>query len=196
MAGGDAALIKSVEDFEDHPQFAEQQLVELGFKANDLLIGSTEGGQTSWVIGAIWKSTTITQRKPYILYGNTDEILVQNVERSKEFIHSPKINKINCNVGYMALAGSTRMQSTTILMHAIGIALLGCDRLRSLSNPGKSWTEYATSNVDTFINYLTQTDFSVVQKWIEFQSDLYKRKQQITYHTIPYYGISILTDTT
>lgn len=30
----------------------------------------------------------------------------------------------------MALAGSTRMQSTTILMHAIGLALLGCDLLR------------------------------------------------------------------
>jgi hypothetical protein len=44
----------------------------LGFKDNDLLIGSTEGGETSWVIGAVWKSTEITHRKPYILYGNTD----------------------------------------------------------------------------------------------------------------------------
>ncbi len=79
MAGGDAALIKSVEDFEDHPEFAERQLVQLGFKDGDLLIGSTEGGQTSWVIGAIWKSTQLSHRKPYMLYGNTDEILVQNV---------------------------------------------------------------------------------------------------------------------
>lgn len=47
-------------------------MVELGFKEGDLLIGSTEGGETSWVIGAVWKSTEITQRKPYILYGNTD----------------------------------------------------------------------------------------------------------------------------
>ena len=31
----------------------------------------------------------------------------------------------------MALAGSTRMQSTTILMHAVGISLLGCDRIRN-----------------------------------------------------------------
>jgi len=44
MAGGDAALIKSIEDFEDHPEFAHQQLIELGFKQNDILIGSTEGG--------------------------------------------------------------------------------------------------------------------------------------------------------
>jgi N-acetylmuramic acid 6-phosphate etherase len=86
MAGGDAALIKSIEDFEDHPEFGEQQLVELGFKENDILVGSTEGGETSWVIGSVWKSTELTKRKPYILYGNTDEILVANVERSRKFI--------------------------------------------------------------------------------------------------------------
>ena len=56
MAGGDAALIKSVEDFEDHSEFAHQQLIELEFTENDLLIGSTEGGETTWVIGAIWKA--------------------------------------------------------------------------------------------------------------------------------------------
>jgi len=31
----------------------------------------------------------------------------------------------------MALAGSTRMQSTTILMYAIGLTLLGCDKMRA-----------------------------------------------------------------
>lgn len=88
MAGGDAALIKSVEDFEDHPEFAEQQLMELGFTKNDLLIGSTEGGETPWVIGAVWKAVEVSERKPFILYGNTDEILVANVQRSREFIES------------------------------------------------------------------------------------------------------------
>lgn len=47
--------------------------------------------------------------------------------------------KINCNVGYMALAGSTRMQSTTILMHGIGLALLGCDKIRKLRYPALEW---------------------------------------------------------
>jgi len=43
----------------------------------------------------------------------------------------------------MALAGSTRMQSTTILMHAIGLTLFGCDKLRTINNPGKTWLKYA-----------------------------------------------------
>ena len=32
MAGGDVALIHSVEKFEDFPEFGERQLIELGFK--------------------------------------------------------------------------------------------------------------------------------------------------------------------
>ena len=36
MAGGDVALIKSVENFEDRPDYGERQLKELGFKNGDL----------------------------------------------------------------------------------------------------------------------------------------------------------------
>ncbi len=52
MAGGDSALIQSIEDFEDHPEFGERQLHNLGYnKEQDMLISSTEGGETPWVIG-------------------------------------------------------------------------------------------------------------------------------------------------
>jgi len=50
MAGGDCALIKSVEDFEDHGEFGVQHFKELGVTENDLLIASTEGGETTWVL--------------------------------------------------------------------------------------------------------------------------------------------------
>ena len=43
---------------------------------------------------------------------------------------------------------------------------------------------------------MKNTDFNAIEKWIEHESGLYKNKQHITYHTIPYYAISILTDTT
>jgi N-acetylmuramic acid 6-phosphate etherase len=196
MAGGDAALIKSVEDFEDHPEFAEQQLMELGFKDNDLLIGSTEGGETSWVIGAVWKATHISKRKPYILYGNPDEVLVANVERSKKFIESEQIHKINMNVGSMAIAGSTRMQSTTILMYGIGLTLLGCDLMRKTRGETFTWKEYAAKNVETFLEYIKKIDFSVIAKLIEYESGIYKKGEQVSYVTDQYYAISILTDTT
>ena len=46
MAGGDIALIKSIEDFEDHATFGARQLRELGFRDGDVLLASTEGGET------------------------------------------------------------------------------------------------------------------------------------------------------
>lgn len=66
----------------------------------------------------------------------------------------------------MALAGSTRMQSTTILMYAIGLTLLGCDQIRNRKYPGLSWKEYASHNVKTFLDYITKTDFSILAKAI------------------------------
>ena len=45
MAGGDAALVRSVEGFEDHPEYALRHMCELGFGENDLLIDVTEGGE-------------------------------------------------------------------------------------------------------------------------------------------------------
>jgi len=66
----------------------------------------------------------------------------------------------------MALAGSTRMQSTTILMYAIGLSLLGCDKIRNIKYPNMTWKEYAKHNVTSFLDYITKTDFLVLDKII------------------------------
>ncbi len=65
MAGGDVALIRSIENFEDFPQFGARQLLETGFKDGDLLIGTTEGGETPFVIGAVEKATQISKSKAF-----------------------------------------------------------------------------------------------------------------------------------
>lgn len=68
----------------------------------------------------------------------------------------------------MALAGSTRMQSTTILMYAIGLTLLGCDRIRNIKYADMNWRQYAIYNVNTFLDYITNTDFTIISKLIEY----------------------------
>jgi len=65
MAGGDYALIKSVESFEDRTDYGQRQLSELGFGDNDLLLASTEGGETPFVIGATKFAAASSQRKPF-----------------------------------------------------------------------------------------------------------------------------------
>lgn len=100
------------------------------------------------------------------------------------------------NVGSMAIAGSTRMQSTTILMYGIGLSLLGNNKMRTIKYNGLSWKEYASQSVNTFEEYVKSTDFSSVSKLIEFESSIYEKNEAVSYLTDAYYAISILTDTT
>jgi len=52
MAGGDVALVHSLEGFEDYPAYGARHLEQMGFADGDLLIACTEGGETPYVIGA------------------------------------------------------------------------------------------------------------------------------------------------
>ena len=51
------------------------------------------------------------------------EILLEVADRSRRVIEHEKIRKLNLTVGPMAISGSTRMQASTILMSAVGLAL-------------------------------------------------------------------------
>lgn len=186
MAGGDVALIHSVEKFEDFPEFGERQLIELGFKEGDLLISCTEGGETPFVIGATEAALNISKRAPYFLYCNPDEILIKTAERSKRVIENPQIKKINLSVGPMALTGSTRMQATTILMYAVGLSLWFYD---------KNFEE-VESELLKITNFVKETSFDFLKNFIECEADLYKNGEYVFYETDGKLGISILTDTT
>ena len=84
MAGGDCALIASIEKFEDFPDFGSRQLMDLGFNERDLLVAITEGGETPFVIGATEKAVKIARNQPYFIYCNPDHVLCRVAERSKK----------------------------------------------------------------------------------------------------------------
>lgn len=186
MAGGDVALIHSVEKFEDFPEFGERQLRELHFKEGDLLISCTEGGETPFVIGATEAALNISRRAPYFLYCNPDEILKKTAERSRRVIENSRIKKINLTVGPMALTGSTRMQATTILMYAAGLCLWYYDQ---------KFSEIETE-LSKMVRFVEENDFSFLAPFIEREASLYGKGEYLFYETDGLLGISILTDTT
>ena len=186
MAGGDVALIHSVEKFEDYPEFGERQLLELGFRQGDLLISCTEGGETPFVIGATEAALNVSTRAPYFLYCNPDDILCSTTERSKRVIENNKIQKINLTVGPMALTGSTRMQATTILMYAVGLAMWFYDQ-------DELKMQLELKKLTSFVN---NESFSFLDHFIKEEVDIYKRGEFVYYETNGALGISILTDTT
>jgi N-acetylmuramic acid 6-phosphate etherase len=186
MSGGDVALIRSIENFEDFPQYGARQLLEAGFKDGDLLIGTTEGGETPFVIGAVEKAAQISARKPFFLYCNPDDILCEVAERSNRVIQNPRIEKINLTVGPMAVTGSTRMQSSTILLAAAGIPLF-------FYNQGNEAIE---KEIDFFVEYWDSADIQFIADYIINESDCYKRGEYLLYETDNHLGITVITDTT
>jgi N-acetylmuramic acid 6-phosphate etherase len=118
MAGGDYALIKSVEGFEDFTPFGRKQIADLGVRKGDMVFAITEGGETSFVIGTAWQGLEAGARVAFV-YNNPDEVLRAHVRRSREVIDEPRIGKVNLTTGPMAITGSTRMQATSIELAAM-----------------------------------------------------------------------------
>src|SRR5258706_6416067 len=113
MAGGDFALIKAVEGFEDFTEFGKKQIADLGVSERDTVLAITEGGETSFVIGTAWKGVE-AGAKVYFVYNNPDDILCERVQRSRGIVQDSRVEKINLTTGPMAITGSTRMQATSI----------------------------------------------------------------------------------
>ena len=185
MSGGDLALIKSISHFEDNTLYGANHLMELGFEDGDLLISTTEGGETPIVIGATEKASQVSSRKPYFLYCNSDEILISKVERSKNVLLNEKIKKIPLVIAPMALSGSTRMQASTVLMLAVGAALK------------YSWDSQGSieSMIKKIIEFYEKIDILPLKSFIEQESEIYLSKEFVIYMTSQDFGITILTDT-
>ncbi len=185
MAGGDAALIRSIERFEDRPDYGERQLFDLGFSNGDLLIASTEGGETPFVIGATEAAARVSENRPFFLYCNPDDILIANVARSHRVLRQKRINKINLAVGPMALSGSTRMQASTVLMAGIGFAMKHCRNPQAMAADFEVWRKFAVE----------ECDWSFLEDFIVAEAETYQSGEYVDY--VPgKFGITVLTDTT
>lgn len=184
MAGGDLALIKAIETFEDHPEYGARQLEELGFQDGDLLISSTEGGETPFVIGATERAAELSKNPPWFLYCNPDEQLSKAAARSRRVLENPDIRKLNLAVGAMAIAGSTRLQASTVLMAAIGFAFMHPD------DP-----ENAPGEVLKLLRHVTRQDGQFLVPFVEHEAAVYQRGAFVLYES-PRFGITVVTDTT
>lgn len=179
MAGGDAALVRSLEGFEDDRGYGARHVAELGLGADDLFVGCTEGGETSYVIGATEHAAGVTRRAPWFLYCNPDEAL-RGIERSRRVIEHPAIRAVSIAVGPMALSGSTRMQATTVLMLAAGAALFGAE-LRAV--------------VDRLLAHLGGVDPAALARLIETETAIYRAGDAVLYEADEH-AITVFSDTT
>ena len=188
MAGGDFALIRSIENFEDHPSYGAQMLEESGFAQGDLLIASTEGGETPYVIGAALHAPSLSNQKHWFLFCNPPEILIPKLERSREALLCPSLQKMNLTVGPMALSGSTRMQASTVLMLAAGTALF--EALRTQVS-----FDSIEEQLEAILNHYGSSNLDFLADFITHESAIYRKSNNVIYKTNDY-GITVITDTT
>lgn len=182
MAGGDIALVHSLEGFEDYPEFGERHLQQLGFTNQDLLIGSSEGGETPYVIGAVETAAKISKRQPYFLFCNPESILIEKVQRSKDILQNPKVHSICLFVGPMTLSGSTRMQASTVLQLAIGLSLVEVD-------------QPVEKQIAEFVRLIEELDFKTLAPLTKKEAQVYREGEFVMY--IPHQlAITVFTDTT
>lgn len=203
MAGGDFALIKAVEGFEDFTEFGKKQIGELGLSSRDVVFAITEGGETSFVIGTAWKGVEVGA-KVYFVYNNPDDVLRQTVQRSREAIDEVRIEKINLTTGPMAITGSTRMQATTIQL-AVLLTILEMvlrDLMMELEPSGPA----ALTGKDvptTFLRQLTEVQVPLKNQdllaplatLVGMEEQVYRSGHKNNYFASRF-GIDVLTDTT
>ena len=194
MAGGDFALIKSVEGFEDFAEFGKQQMTDLGVSAKDVVFAITEGGETSFVIGTAWAGVA-AGAKVYFVYNNPDAILCEQVERSREVIQDARIEKLNLTTGPMAITGSTRMQATSIQL----CVLLSVLELVVRELAGQPPLDLATQwlkPLETAYAGLVSPDFlQSLASLVSLEETVYRNHGKNSYFA-GRFGIDVLTDTT
>ncbi len=193
MAGGDYALIKSVEGFEDFADFGKLQLEQAGVKEGDLVIAITEGGETPFVIGTAWQGVD-TGATVFFVYNNPTELLKEHVKRSRDIINEPRVHKIDLSTGPMAVRGSTRMQATTIELLVAGGALeIALNKIISVTEPLP--LEYA-NNFTTMLNDLSNDDsVKKISEIAALEAELYSNNGLVNYFADEFL-LDILTDTT
>jgi len=202
MTGGDYALIRAVENFEDYQEFGRQQARELNITRGDMLVAITEGGETSSVLGTLAEAAD-RGAEVFLMFNNPADILIKNIERSRKAIEDPRVTVLDLYCGPMAIAGSTRMQATTSEQLIAGAALekmLGHYFGRVLSREELDLLnikeiQYADRYLAMLNELMSDENAKIIGDYISLEKNIYEAKGLVTY-----FGrdlmMDVFTDTT
>jgi len=203
--GGDRALVRSVENFEDYMSFGRQQVIDAGIGEGDVLVGLAECGLSASINGSVLEAQE-RGCTTYYLYCNPNEILVEHLDRVRVVFKNKKIIKISLFVGNMAVSGSTRMQVTTVELLAAGAAMevaatrwleenLTEDELKTIGLVSLEFDEYAREFTKLNKALSKGKALDGLTQVVDYETDTYKKKGLVTYTTHEYL-LDLLTDTT
>ena len=180
MTGGDFALIRSVEFFEDYAEGGRRQAAALDVGEGDTFIAITEGGETSSVLGTL-KYAAEHGARCFLVFNNPADILRGYLDRCREAIDNPKVTVIDLYCGSMSLAGSTRMQATTS-EQLLGSCALEAALCRLMPRFAKETAKDYTLAFENLLAGLESPGGRAgLVKAIEFEKGVYEAGGRITY---------------
>ncbi|MEG1516406.1 MAG: hypothetical protein RSD95_16075, partial [Clostridia bacterium] len=205
MTGGDRACVRSVENFEDYMTFGAQQVADAGVGEGDVVLALAECGLSASIIGSAIEADE-RACATYYLFCNPEAILCQHLERARAVFAREKIVKLPLYVGPMAVAGSTRMQVTTIELLVAGAALelgswawlqknLTADELCSIHTHALTPQTYADEFERLVKQLSTDNALCGIADAIDYEYDTYRQGGLITYCAHAYLQ-DVFTDTT
>lgn len=196
MTGGDRALIRAVESFEDYEVFGRRQVQDLAIASGDLFITISEGGETSSVIGTA-KEAADRGAEVFFLFNNPAVILGDQINRSKELLHDSRITVLDLYSGPMALSGSTRLQATTLELFVIGAALE--EAFEAQPERRKNPHGARLNRVNSFAHLIDQLsdehNSASMARFVDIETNAYKSGGLVTYYARTYL-LDIFSDTT
>ena len=180
MTGGDFALIRSVEFFEDFAEGGRRQAAALGVGEGDTFVAITEGGETSSVLGTL-RYAVEHGAKCFLVFNNPADLLRGHLDRCREAIDDPRVTVLDIYCGSMSLAGSTRMQATTS-EQLLGSCALEAALCRVLPRFAKETApDYTVAFESLLAGLESPAGRAGLVKAIEFEKGVYEKHGRITY---------------
>ena len=180
MTGGDFALIRSVEFFEDFAEGGRRQAAALNVGEGDTFVAITEGGETSSVLGTL-KYAAEHGAKCFLVFNNPADLLRGHLDRCREAIDNPKVTVLDIYCGSMSLAGSTRMQATSS-EQLLGSCALEAALCRILPRFAKETArDYTVAFEKLLAGLESPAGRAALVKAIEFEKGIYAQHGRITY---------------
>ena len=180
MTGGDFALIRSVEFFEDYAEGGRRQAAALEVGEGDTFVAITEGGETSSVLGTL-EYAAEHGAKCFLVFNNPADLLRGHLDRCREQIDNPKVTVIDLYCGSMSVAGSTRMQATSSEQLLCSCALEAA-LCRVLPRFAKETAADYTVGFERLLSGLeSEAGRRTIADGIEFEKGVYGQGGRITY---------------
>lgn len=193
MTGGDYAVIRAVESFEDFTALGRRQAEELNLGEHDLLIGVTATGETTSILGTAARALDDGASVWMVVCSHPDSFY-DRLPRAATVYRRPRSQVLFLPCGPMALTGSTRMQSSTYEQAVLSIAL---ERVwDQLTNRGaRPVAEYADAFENLTGQMNSETCIAALAAQVGMEETCYQNHGLITYFADEFL-LDVLTDTT